>query len=281
MAGTVTKTGGTMSNIKLDNVSFSYNPKNAKDSALVFALEDINLTIGEGEFVCVLGSSGCGKSTLIRLLEGLDVPTRGKVFINDREVKGPGKDRCVVFQHYSLFSWFTAKDNIAFGIKQNKPQTSNKEIDKIALEYLEKVGLSDFAQKYPRQMSGGQQQRVAIARALAMDPDILLMDEPFGAIDTKNRVLLQDMLLRVCGKEAKKRTVVFITHDVDEAIFLSDRIVFMHPKRIREEIPVDFGETRKRSEIFGTEKFLQLRNRLVGFFYEDITDALDITGVML
>jgi NitT/TauT family transport system ATP-binding protein len=186
-----------------------------------------------------------------------------------------------VFQHYSLFSWFTAKDNVAFGIKQNKKDLSGKEVDEIALEYLVKVGLENFTHKYPHQMSGGQQQRVAIARALAMDPEILLMDEPFGAIDTKNRVLLQDMLLRICENERKKRTVVFITHDVDEAIFLSNRIVFMQPKRIREEISVNFDERRVRSEIYGSDEFLQLRNRLIGFFYEDIAEALDLTGVLL
>jgi NitT/TauT family transport system ATP-binding protein len=270
-----------MSDIRLENVSFAYNGNQTPNRADSLALENINLAIGEGEFVCVLGSSGCGKSTLIRLLEGLNFPTSGKVLIDQNEVTGPGKDRCVVFQHYSLFSWFTAKDNVAFGIKQNKKDLSGKAIDEIALEYLAKVGLADFAAKYPHQMSGGQQQRVAIARALAMDPEILLMDEPFGAIDTKNRVLLQDMLLRLCENEQKKRTVVFITHDVDEAIFLSNRIVFMQPKRIREEIPVNFGERRIRSEIFGSDEFLRLRNRLIGFFYEDIAESLDYTGAML
>jgi NitT/TauT family transport system ATP-binding protein len=126
------------------------------------------------------------------------------------------------------------------------------------------------------------QQRVAIARALAMDPDILLMDEPFGAIDTKNRMLLQNMLIQLCESEEKRRTVVFITHDVDEAVFLSDRIVFMQPRKIREEIYVDFGATRReRSAIFGSDKFLKLRNRLVGFFYEDVAEAMDISNVVI
>ncbi|MDR0663589.1 MAG: ABC transporter ATP-binding protein [Spirochaetaceae bacterium] len=271
-----------MSSIKLENVSFSYGAgSQTPNQEAPLVLEDINLDINEGEFVCVLGSSGCGKSTLIRLLEGLNFPTRGRVLIDDNEVKGPGRDRCVVFQHYSLFSWFTAKDNVAFGVKQNKKDLSVKELDEIAALYLAKVGLRNSIHKYPHQMSGGQQQRVAIARALAMDPDILLMDEPFGAIDTKNRVLLQDMLRRICENERKKRTVVFITHDVDEAIFLSNRIVFMQPKRIREEIAVDFDKRRARSEIYGSNEFLRLRNRLIGFFYEDIAEALDITGAQL
>ncbi|MFP3091205.1 ABC transporter ATP-binding protein [Treponema sp. TIM-1] len=213
-----------MGTIILENVSFTYgSPGSAQESGLV--LENINLKIDAGQFVCVLGSSGCGKSTLIRLLEGLNFPTSGRVMIDNEDVKGPGKDRCVVFQHYSLFSWLNAKENITFGIKQNKKDLSRKEIDEIAFEYLEKVGLQDFCHKYPFQMSGGQQQRVAIARALAMDPEILLMDEPFGAIDTKNRALLQDMLFHICKNEQKKRTVVFITHDIDEAIFVALHII--------------------------------------------------------
>ncbi len=266
-----------MGEIKLENVSFSYN----QNADISYVLEDINLSVGDGEFVCVLGSSGCGKSTLITLLEGLNFPSVGKVLINNNEVTGPGKDRCIVFQHYSLFSWMTAKKNISFGVKQVKGSLSNKEIDDVSREYLAKVGLADYESKYPHQLSGGMQQRVAIARALAMDPDILLMDEPFGAIDTKNRMLLQNMLLQLCVNEEKRRTVVFITHDVDEAIYLSDRIVFMQPKRIREEIPVNFGPRRIRSEIFGSDAFLKLRNRLVGFFYEDAADAMDISGAVI
>jgi NitT/TauT family transport system ATP-binding protein len=261
----------------MDNVSFSYNQSN--DSAYV--LEDINLSIEDGEFVCILGSSGCGKSTLITLLEGLNFPSIGTVCIDNNEVTGPGRDRCMVFQHYSLFSWMTAKKNISFGVKQTKRELSTREIDDISHDYLVKVGLADYENKYPHQLSGGMQQRVAIARALAMDGEILLMDEPFGAIDTKNRMLLQNMLLQICESEEKKRTVVFITHDVDEAIFLSDRIIFMQPRRIREEIHVDFGPRRDRKEIFGSEKFLKLRNHLVGFFYEDVADAMDISKAVI
>jgi NitT/TauT family transport system ATP-binding protein len=261
----------------MDNVSFSYNQTN--DSAYV--LEDINLSIKDGEFVCILGSSGCGKSTLITLLEGLNFPSEGKVLIDNNVVKGPGKDRCVVFQHYSLFSWMTAKKNVAFGVKQVKRELPAREIDELSHDYLAKVGLADYENKYPHQLSGGMQQRVAIARALAMDGDILLMDEPFGAIDTKNRMQLQNMLLQICESEEKRRTVVFITHDVDEAIFLSDRIIFMQPRRIREEIHVDFGFRRERKEIFGSDKFLELRNHLVGFFYEDVADAMDISRAVI
>jgi NitT/TauT family transport system ATP-binding protein len=269
-----------MASITLDNVSFTYDSLGIlREDSLV--LKDINLTINKGEFVCVIGSSGCGKSTLIRLLEGLNFPTLGRITINDKEVKGPGKDRCVVFQHYSLFKWFTAKENVAFGIKQNKKDLSRKEIEESAVEYLNKVGLENYHDSYPFQMSGGQQQRVVIARALAMDPEILLMDEPFGAVDARTRSALQDMLLQICENEQKKRTVVFITHDIDEAIFLSSRVIFMQPKKIRDEIAVNFGSHRVRTDIFRSNDFNRLRNQLMSYFYEDIGEKLDITGVAL
>jgi NitT/TauT family transport system ATP-binding protein len=270
-----------MSNITLDNVSFTYNSNSGTAQETSLVLRDINLKIDKGEFVCVIGSSGCGKSTLIRLVEGLNFPTNGKITINDEVVKGPGKDRCVVFQHYSLFGWLTAKDNVVFGIKQNKKELSRKELNEIAVEYLNKVGLNESYNKYPNQLSGGQQQRVVIARALAMDPEILLMDEPFGAVDARTRSVLQDMLLQICDNERKKRTVVFVTHDIDEAIFLSSRVIFMQPGQIRDDISVDFGSRRSRTEVFKSDDFNQIRNRLMGFFYEDIADKLDITGAML
>jgi NitT/TauT family transport system ATP-binding protein len=251
-----------LKNIKLENLSFKYADSD-------YILDDINLEIKEGEFVCFIGPSGCGKSTLVSLLEGLRMPTDGKVLIDGKEVTGPGSDRCVVFQHYSLFSWQTAKKNIVFGIKQANKGISKKEADEIALSYLAKVGLEDYADKYPHQLSGGMQQRVAIARALAMNPDILLMDEPFGAIDTKNRMALQDLLLELCGNEEKKRTVVFITHDVEEALYLADRVIYMQPKKIKEEITVDFGKKRVRKELFGTPRFQKLRNHLVTLFYDN------------
>lgn len=255
-----------MSGIKLDNLSFRYNQNGNAD----YVLENINVEIKEGEFVCFIGPSGCGKSTLITLIEGLNLPTEGKVLIGDNAVTGPGSDRCVVFQHYSLFKWMTARKNVIFGIKQANKKISAKEADALALDYLTKVGLAENADKYPHQLSGGMQQRVAIARALAMNPDILLMDEPFGAIDTKNRMQLQDLLLQLCESEEKKRTVVFITHDVEEALYLADRVIYMEPKRIKEDITIDFGPIRVRSEVFASDKYHHLRNRLVTLFYENI-----------
>jgi NitT/TauT family transport system ATP-binding protein len=270
-----------MSNITLDNVSFAYNKTTEEVRETSLVLKDINLKINRGEFVCFIGSSGGGKSTLIRLLEGLNFPTTGTITINNEVVKGPGKDRCVVFQHYSLFGWLTAKENVIFGIRQNKKEFSRKELNETAVEYLNKVGLHDHHNKYPNQLSGGQQQRVVIARALAMDPEILLMDEPFGAVDARTRTLLQDMLLQITDNEQKKRTVVFVTHDIDEAIFLSTRVLFLQSKHIRDDILVDFGSRRVRADIFRSSDFNQLRNRLMSLFYEDIGEKLDITGALL
>jgi len=255
-----------MSDIKLENLSFKYDQNDNSECVL----ENINIGIREGEFVCFIGPSGCGKSTLLTLIAGLNFPTGGSVLIGGEPVTGPGNDRCVVFQHYSLFSWMTAKKNVVFGIKQAKKNISGKEAETIALDYLSKVGLAEKVNKYPHQLSGGMQQRVAIARALAMDPDILLMDEPFGALDSKNRMLLQDLVLRLCESEEIKKTVVFITHDIDEAIYLADRIVYMEPKRIKEEIAVDLGSKRVRAEVFADERYHRLRNHLGFLFYENM-----------
>jgi NitT/TauT family transport system ATP-binding protein len=259
-----------MAHIELEGVFLEYDDGGERFSAL----EDITLSIEQGEFVCVIGPSGCGKSTLISLLEGLIFPTRGKAAIDGQAIRGPGKDRCVVFQHYSLFAWFTAKQNVTFGVKQVAKNMSLKEIDDIALDALEKVGLADYAEKYPHQLSGGMQQRVAIARGLAMDPQIMLMDEPFGAIDTKNRIDLQDLLLSLCAREKKKKTVVFVTHDVDEAIYLADRIIFMDPKAIREDIRVGFGARRSRADVFASDEYRNLQRHLVSLFYRQIGDEM-------
>jgi NitT/TauT family transport system ATP-binding protein len=255
-----------MAKIEIMDVSLEYN--DGEDRFL--ALENINLTIDQGEFVCVIGPSGCGKSTLLSLIEGLIFPTKGKIMIDSSEIQGPGKDRCVVFQHYSLFAWFTAVQNIALGVKQVAGNLSPKEINEISLNALEKVGLRDYANKYPYQLSGGMQQRVAIARGLAMDSQIMLMDEPFGAIDTRNRIDLQDMLLSLCAKDERRKTVVFVTHDVDEAIYLADRIIFMDPKVVIEDIKVDLGGARNRDEIFASDAYMKLQRHLVSLFYRHL-----------
>ena len=199
--------------VKISNVSKTYKGI----SADVHALDDVNLDIYENEFVCVIGSSGCGKSTLLNIIAGLDTPNSGKVEIDENIISGTGMDRGVVFQQYALFPWLTVAKNVAFGLEIQKK--SKKEINDIVEHYLNAVGLINFKNSYPKELSGGMKQRVAIARAYAVNPNILLMDEPFGALDAQTRTQLQTELLNTWDKE--KKTCFFITHDVEEAVFLS------------------------------------------------------------
>ena len=260
-----------MSKIEIKNVSMDYVEKNNHFTAL----EDVSLNIEQGEFVSILGASGCGKSTLLSILEGLRKPTKGEVYIDGKKMSGPGKDRGVVFQNYSLFPWMTARNNVIYGIEQvTKGIAKKSERIQRADEFLEKVNLGQYKNKFPLQLSGGQQQRVAIARALAMDTEILLMDEPFGAIDPKTRVVLQELLLSLWeGEGLKKKTVVFVTHDIDEAIFLSDKIVMMapNPGRVYREVEVPFKRPRNRYEMIKTPEYQMFRNQLVSMFYGEET----------
>ena len=205
--------------LTVENLNKTYVSHGSVTSALV----DINLRIEEGEFVCLLGPSGCGKSTLLKIIAGLIPATSGRITINGRTVSGPGPERAVVFQDYALFPWMTVRDNVEFGLEARRlPAAERREVSS---RLLKVVGLSDFAERFPHQLSGGMKQRVSIARALAVDPSLLLMDEPFGALDAQTRQLLQDELLRI-WREYRK-TVVFVTHSIEEAIYLSDRIVVM------------------------------------------------------
>jgi len=238
------------------------------------ALENINAVIEEGEFVCIVGSSGCGKSTLLGVLEGLITPSCGKVLIDGVQINGPGPERAVVFQQYTLFPWMTALQNVIFGIKQVKKTLSHEQLNELALEFLGKVGLSEFADKLPGELSGGMQQRVAIARALSVNPKILLMDEPFGAIDAKTRVSLQELLLKLWNDDAERKTVVFVTHDIDEALLLSDTIIFMEPKKINQIIKVNLPRPRKKESLFENGEYRQLRGKLVGLFYQEVMEKI-------
>ncbi len=257
-----------MGKIMLQNVSFAYESKN--NGAAV--IQDVNLSIRAGEFVSVIGPSGCGKSTLLTLLAGLNFPSQGRLLLDGQEIIGTGVDRGIVFQHYSLFPWMKARKNITFGIKQVNRDKSKKEIDQIADEYLALVGLEEFGHKYPAQLSGGMQQRVAIARAFAMNPGILLMDEPFSAVDAKNRLALQELLLKLWDTGSMKKTVIFITHDIDEAIVLSDRIIVMSAGNgtVKKEINVEFARPRNRADLIRTAAHAELRNKLVGLLYDDL-----------
>jgi len=223
------------------------------------ALEPTNLNVADNDFVTILGPSGCGKSTLLRMVAGLDTPTTGRILLDGKSITGPGADRGMVFQSYTLFPWLTVAENIAFGLRERG--VSQKERSNIAREWLDKVGLSSFANHFPKQLSGGMQQRTAIARALANDPKILLLDEPFGALDNQTRALMQELLLGIWERERK--TVIFVTHDIEEAIFLASRTVVMsaRPGRIKADIPVDLPHPRHYT-IKTSPAFSDLKARL-------------------
>ena len=209
------------------------------------ALADVSLTVAANEFVSIVGRSGCGKTTLLNIIAGLLRPTAGETLINDQPVEGPGLERGMVFQNSALFPWLTAIENIEFGPRNLG--VSKTERRTLAQELIELVRLGGFEKKFPRELSGGMQQRVAIARALATDPEILLMDEPFGALDELTRAEMQSELLRIW--EARKKTVVFITHSIFEAIYLSDRVVVLspHPGRLRQIFEISLPRPRQRS----------------------------------
>lgn len=208
----------------------------------VNALQEINLTVKHHEFVSILGTSGCGKSTLLRIIGGLEKPTTGKVLVEGREIKGPGADRGMVFQAYTLFPWLTVAQNIEFGLKERGVAPAERQ--RITKKYIEVVGLKNFENAYPKALSGGMKQRVAIARALANDPEVLLLDEPFGALDMQTRGVMQELLLNVWQQSPK--TIIMVTHDIDEAIFLADRVIVMtaHPGSVKEIINVDLPRPR-------------------------------------
>ena len=233
-----------MPSITFNSVSYSYVDANETYEAL----EDINLEIHDGEFVCLVGHSGCGKSTMLSLIAGLEKPTNGQILIDGAPVAGPGPDRSIVFQNYSLFPWQTAMKNVYFALRQTNPSVSKDDAEKKARELLAQVGVGDAANRYPFQLSGGMRQRVAIARALAIDAPIMLLDEPFGALDPMIRRKLQDMLLGLWEGSCCK-TAVFVTHDIDEAIILADRIVFMEPKHVIKTFDLPRGSSRSGDEI--------------------------------
>ena len=257
-----------MSKIDVDDLTVAFQDRNSRYTAL----DHVSFRIEEGEFVCLVGHSGCGKTTLLRVLSGLQKKTGGSVRIDGKEVTGPGSDRTVVFQQYSLFPWMTAKRNVMFGLEQAQ-RGKRRETATIADYYLEQVGMKDAADKYPFQLSGGMRQRVAIARALAIDADIILLDEPFAALDAKSRKSLQALLTGLWERE-KKKTILFVTHDIDEAILLSDRILFMSPGRVSASITVGLDRPRQKEQLTGETCFCSIRKELVDLFYEsDPKDA--------
>ena len=217
----------------------------ASSSGSTLALQATDLAVAENDFITILGPSGCGKSTLLRIVAGLDRQTAGEVLLDGRRIEGPGADRGMVFQSYTLFPWLTVLENVCFGLRE-RGLPRDRQLD-IAHGFLGKVGLKGFDRHYPKQLSGGMQQRVAIARALANDPRMLLMDEPFGALDHQTRELMQELLLGIW--EEQKKTVLFVTHDIDEAVFMGSRVVVMsaRPGRIKLDRPVPLAHPRHYS----------------------------------
>jgi len=259
-----------MTALRIDRVSRTFPAR--QGNAPTRALEPTDLSVGNNDFVTVLGPSGCGKSTLLRIIAGLDRPTTGRVILDGQEITGPGADRGMVFQSYTLFPWLTVRDNIAYGLRERG--VSQAERGSIADGYIHRVGLTGFENHWPKQLSGGMQQRTAIARALANDPKILLLDEPFGALDNQTRALMQEMLLGIWEREQK--TVLFVTHDIEEAIFLGNRVIVMsaRPGRIKAEIVIDLPHPRSY-KIKTTPGFISLKERLV----EEIrTEALKVVA---
>lgn len=244
--------------IQLKQLSFSYAGEPT--------LAGISLDIPENEFVAIIGPSGCGKSTLLRLVSGLLIPTSGKILVAGKSVTTPGLDRAMVFQDYSLFPWMGCADNIVLALEQTRPELERSERRQLAGEYLAMVGLTGNESKLPGELSGGMRQRAAIARALAMNSPILLMDEPFGALDAITRARQQEMLLEIRqAGGAQKKTVLFVTHDVDEALILASRVIVLgvRPGHVAADVPVELPYPRSRGSLISQEYFQKLREVLL------------------
>ncbi len=248
--------------VKIDNVVKKYSGRNGE----MVALNGVSLDIHENEFVCVVGPSGCGKSTLLNIIAGLHEPTSGQVLVDGQAVSGPGPDRGVVFQQYALFPWLTVQKNVEFGLKLQG--MSQDKAEQEAKKYIKMVDLEQFAQSYPKELSGGMKQRVAIARAYAINPKVLLMDEPFGALDAQTRTQLQTELLKTWEKEQK--TCFFITHDVEEAIILAQRVIIKsaRPGRIKEVVEINIPYPRTQ-ETKMSKEFLDLKNHIWSQVYQE------------
>ena len=251
--------------LRIENVGMTFDTKKGP----FVALERIDLTVEKGEFVSLIGHSGCGKSTLLNLVAGLTTPTSGGLLLAEREIGGPGPDRGVVFQNHSLLPWLTCFENVYLAVERvfagPEPTAKLKERTRAALAL---VGLSHAEQKYPHEISGGMKQRVGIARALAIEPKVLLLDEPFGALDALTRASLQDELIRIV--ERTKSTVIMVTHDVDEAVLLSDRIVMMTngpAARIGGIVEVDLARPRDRIALAQDRRYMELRSSVLDFLY--------------
>ena len=248
--------------VSVEHLAKSFSVKG--DELIVF--NDVNIGIEKGEFVCIIGHSGCGKSTILNVLAGLDEPTSGAVIMDGKEVSGPSLDRGVVFQNYSLLPWLTALQNVAFGVSARHRDWSKQQVTDHCKKYLEMVGLAGSLHKKPAQLSGGMRQRVSIARAFATNPKLLLLDEPFGALDALTRGVIQDELIKIWSET--HQTVFMITHDVDEAILLADRILLMTngpEAKVAESVLINIPRPRERGLIIEDPAYYKIRNYLVNF----------------
>jgi ABC-type nitrate/sulfonate/bicarbonate transport system ATPase subunit len=246
-----------VSKLRIEGVSRTF--AGVRGGEPIRALQPTDLSVEANDFITILGPSGCGKSTLLRIVAGLDRPSEGRVLLDGREVTRPGPDRGMVFQSYTLFPWLTVAQNIVFGLREKgMPESERREI---VASYVDLVGLRGFENHWPKQLSGGMQQRTAIARALANDPEILLLDEPFGALDNQTRGLMQELLLGIW--ERRQKTVLFVTHDIEEAIFMASRVVVMsaRPGRIKSDFPVDLPHPRLYT-VKTSPEFSKLKARL-------------------
>ena len=252
--------------VRIDNVRKVFNTRNGE----MVALNGVSLDIHDNEFICVVGPSGCGKSTLLNIIAGLSEPTSGKVYCDGKEVTGTGTERGVVFQQYALFPWLTVKKNVMFALEMRG--VKGKAAEEEAMKYLEMVDLAKFADHYPKELSGGMKQRVAIARAYAAEPEVLLMDEPFGALDAQTRTQLQTELLETWEK--KRKTCFFITHDVEEAIILAQRVIIMsaRPGRIKDIVDIDIPYPRTQ-ETKMTPHFMELKNHIWSQVYQEYLEV--------
>ena len=255
--------------VEIQGVSKSFQ-KTVKDSTTeVKALTDVHLSIRENEFVSIIGPSGCGKTTLLKMIDGLIPYDSGKILIGGKQVTAPGPDRAVVFQTFALLPWRTVLANVEFSLELRR--VAKEERTSIARDYLKRVGLEDFELHYPHELSGGMQQRAGLARALAVNPLILLMDEPFGSVDAQTRQLLQEELLQLWQREQK--TVIFITHSMDEAVYLSDRVVVMTPRpgRVAEILNVPLARPRIADDVRRDPKFVDLTN----YIWDSLKKAME------
>ncbi len=259
-------TGNQQDRLRVEQVCLRYS---TPDGQTFTALENVSLSVPDQQFAVLVGPSGCGKSSLLYLTAGLAEPTSGSICVGGKRVEGPGADRGMVFQSYTLFPWLSVRQNIEFGLKRKGMVSAERE--EIVDFYLNEVGLTQFADRYPKQLSGGMMQRVAIARALANDPQILLMDEPFGALDSQTRMQMQQLLLRVW--EHSKKTVVFVTHDIDEAILLGDRVYVMgaRPGRIKREMEVPMPRPRDMDMVM-ERQFIEMKREILGLLHDELDE---------